>query len=394
MAVYKNKKRVIVAIDTGFDGAKICVNGNLINVPFMITDITNDTENFGLRRIDDNFIRCIKDGRTYLLGDVAKSYLLDDSRRVARQADMESFYTLDRYKMPIFEVALNAFIAYALYQYQEITKENDKLVPFRLDELSSWEIEVGVALPHEYIDTLMPIVEKYLRAPQCVELLVGEMKTGEIKYNIKDTFYNSQIVCALINEAVDDEGKDYEGDSPYDHLPALIIDAGYKTFADMEFARDESITNDLSNLDFAMNNINSRVAEYLTSVTGKHYTSYMVDKLASSRDEVRYINENDVKSINVYDEQQKSIKEISSPLISYLNDKHGKLLDIKMILVAGGTGEAYYPYIKDYCEKERPFLSDHTILAGQHGFMGKECPPVFAIVCGLYKDILMQLNEE
>lgn len=382
-------KRIVLAIDTGFDGGKICVNDNLINIPFMIQDISSDEEGYALRRIDDSFIRCIKDGKTYLLGEVARTFLLNDSRRENRRSDMEVFYTLDRFNMPQFEVALDAFIAYGLYCYQDISAKDKDLETFKLSEINDWDIYVGVALPHQFIDKYIPVVESYLKKEQNLKLIVGMDETGDIKYQIKETFYNSQVICALINEAVDDDGNDRE-DSPYDNLPALILDGGYKTFGYFEFARDESITNDASNIDYAMKNINDRVAAILSEKTGTAYTDYMVDELALKHECVRYLNGDKVESIDVAAEKEIILEEISKKLIDHLNEKYRNLLDIKMILVAGGTGYAYYKYIKEYCEKERPYIK--VVLACKDGFKGKECNPVYAVVCGLYKDMLMQLD--
>ena len=129
----KKKGRVIVAIDTGFDGGKICVNKHVLNIPFMIQDITETKDKFQLRRNDQEFIRCVKDGRTYLLGAVAKTFIMDEGRRAERQSELESFYTLERYNMSLFETALDAFIAYALYRYEDISKNSSN--PFKLSEI-------------------------------------------------------------------------------------------------------------------------------------------------------------------------------------------------------------------------------------------------------------------
>lgn len=384
-----SNKKIVLAIDAGFDGGKICVNGILLNIPFMIQDISSNEEDFELRRIDDNFIRCIKDGKTYLLGTVARTFLLNESRRENRRSEMEVFYTLDRFNMPQFEVALDAFIAYGLYQYSKISNESKELESFNLSEIGDWDIYVGVALPHQYIDKYMSVVKTYLNKEQDLKLIVGTEETGDIKYKIKETFYNSQVICALINEAVDDNGEDSE-DSPYDNLPALILDGGYKTFGYFEFARDESISNDASNMDYAMKNINDRVAAMLNEKTGTTYTDYMVDELALKHETIHYLENGSVKSIDVASEKEAILEETSQKLIEHLNKRYRDLLDVKMILVAGGTGYAYYKYIKEYCEKERPYIK--VVLACQNGFMGKECNPVYAVVCGLYKDMLMQLD--
>lgn len=385
----KKKGRVIVAIDTGFDGGKVCVNKHVLNIPFMIQDITETKDKFQLRRNDQEFIRCVKDGRTYLLGAVAKTFIMDEGRRAERQSELESFYTLERYNMSLFETALDAFIAYALYRYEDISKNSSN--PFKLSEIGEWVIDVAVALPHGYLDVYGPIVRDYLKKPQELELLIGDISTGVITYEIGSKYINSQIICALINQSSDEFGNDIDG-SPYDYLPALIVDGGYKTVGLFGFARDQSITNDKSDTDFAMMNINDQLAASISAQTGKQYTGYLVELLAKNGEPINYIDPetNKVVSIDVRAEKEKVIAQMAEKFIKMLNSDYGDLLDTRYILMAGGTGEAYYPFIKEYCEKNRPYIK--VVLAGEDMKMGEDnIGPVNAIVCGLFKGVI--INE-
>ena len=83
--------------------------------------------------------------------------------------------------------------------------------------------------------------------------------------------------------------------------------------------------------------------------------------------------------------------ETCEQLIEYIKEKYNNLLDIKQIVVAGGTGAAYYEGISKYIKGHRSNLADHVILA-QYKFMGKMISPVQAISVGLYKVLKIQIE--
>lgn len=388
------KKNIIVSIDTGFDGAKIVVNNFVYHIPLVIQDITNEAETYQLRRIDNDYVRCIKDGHTYLIGAVARTYLLTDSRNQEKKSIMESFYTMERYNMPIFKVALSAFICYGLARYAEDSKASAEIETFDPSNIDKWNIKIGVALPHKYVEDLLPSIDDYLHTKQELEIMIGNDIYYSFSYDVEQTYFNSQTVALLINEVIDEDGNDVKGESVYDNLPALVLDGGYKTFGEFSFAQDQSITGDDSNLDYAMMNINHIVAEEIAKHTPGH-NDYMIDEYCRTGEIIRYENEqHKVESIDVSAVKERVLKEVSQKMIKHLLDKYNGLLRTKMILVGGGTGQAYYPYLKEFCDAERDYLSDKLILAGQKPFHGKIYGPVFAVAIGLYKEILMQITLE
>lgn len=385
-------KKIYVAVDAGFDGAKIYVNGRRIHLPATIQDITNEAGTYDLRRVDNNFIKTVINNRTYILGEVARTYLLNKDRGAGKETVMEGFYTMDRFRTNIFESALSSYIAYALYRYSVLTQDDESLATFNLSELSEYEIKVGVALPHNYTEELIDVMDGYLDKQQVLDLIVGNNEAIHFDYKISETIYNSQAICALLNEVLDENGDDVEGDSPYEHLPLLVLVAGYKTIEEFEFARDESITGDDSNVRFAMMNINDSVAEEIRrKVPG--YFGYMIDELVRKDEVIHYLDENNkVQDIAVRPLRESAFNRYSKEFMEHLLQKYNNLLDTKMILVAGGTGKLYYDYIKSYCEENRPYLKDMVKLGGQRGFGKDPCEPIFCVACGLYKDMLMQLG--
>lgn len=388
------KNTLEIALDAGFSGNKIVVNGNIYDIPFSIQDITGEEDRYELRRKDDDFVRCEKNGHTYLIGRVAKEYMLDSARSRARKTTMEAFSTMERYNMPLFKIALEAFLAYGLQRYAKDSRKTNH--PFSAAKINEWSIDVGVALPHSHMDDLIPLVKGYLDEGIDISVMIGLDEPVHYKFNANSTSFNSQVVCILINETVTDDMNDVEGDNDiYAMLPALVIDGGYKTLGKFKLAADQSIVGDDSDTNFAMLNINEKVVAEINAVR-PGYSEYQIDEMCAKGEVVRYIDEATGKPafLDVSEIKAKYLRETCSALIEELCAEYDDLLDFKCILIGGGTGDQYYPFFKEYCEKERPYLVDHIILAGSAPLFGNACGPVHAVVAGLYKDMLMNLEDE
>lgn len=381
-------KKILLAMDAGFSGTKMCVNGYIVSIPFSVVDMTGKEGTYDQRRIDDGFVRGEACGRNYIIGDVAKEYLANESTEHGNR-EMDGFGTIARYNMAAFKPALELFIAYALYRYSKYTKEAEGVEEFKLEELGDYELFIGNALPHSDVAKLMPVIDEYLEPKKKkghhVVLSVGNDTVG-ITFHVSATLYNSQAICLLVNETTDENGDLIDGDTVYEHLPSLVLDGGYKTFGKFIFGRDQSISGDVSDIEYAMMNVNKKVAERVR-VYSPSFHDYMVDEMVESGYKVRYLDEDGkYQQIDIAKLREEVLEEVVGEYIEALNREHNKLLSIESILLGGGTGAAYYPHFKDYCEKNRDYID--VILAFQNkdtavnGFYGE---PVFAIVAGLYK---------
>lgn len=386
------KNTIEIALDAGFSGNKIAVNKNLYDIPFSIQDITDEESRYELRRIDDDYVRVEKDGRIYLIGRAAKEYALDMDKSKSIKTTMEAFSTMERYNMQLFEIALQAFLVYGLQRYAKDSRKSEN--PFRAEDIENWDIHVGVALPHEHLEELAPIVNEYLDKGVDISIMIGTDKKIHYKFTPASKSYNSQVVSMLYNEVVTNELDDVTGEKDiYSMLPALVLDAGYKTLGKFKMAVDSSIVGDDSDTNFAMLNINEKVVAEINAVR-PGFSEYQIDEMCAKGEVVRYIDEESDKPafLDVRAIKEKHLKQTCDELIAHLCAEYDNLLDFKCILIGGGTGEQYYPYIKDFCEKERSYLK--VILAGSEDFYGKPCGPVHAIVAGLFKEILTNLEDD
>lgn len=386
-------KKINFAMDGGFSGNKMCLNGEFVQVPFSVVDITGKPqEQWGEAYLDDGYIRGTVDGKTYLVGQAAKVSLAYDGGGSEEGREMDAFSTMARYTMDIFKPALEIFIAYGLYWYCTMGGGKDK--GYRLEELADYELVVGNALPHADVKKLAPVVRDYLigkkKGKHSVLLKVGHEDAVNVEYTVSVALFNSQTSCCLVNEVFDEKGERIVGDSLYNHLPALVIDGGYKTMGKFYMRRDHSVTGGVSNIEYAMLNVNSLVAQKI-SEKSPGFKDYMVDERIENGAVVRYLEEGACKEIDVKQVKDEVMKDVVERYIAELLKSHDNLLDVEAILIAGGTGAAYYPYIKAYCEKERSFI--HVVLAFQEektSVGGTYGNPVYAIAAGMYKCMIMQ----
>ncbi len=407
MSASKKSKTIRVAVDAGFSGGKVTVNKLVFNIPFVC--IQNDSlkdGDYSLRRVDDNFIQSTYDGVSYTVGEVARTYLLRSKKAENTDGIMQGFYTVSRFTTREFEMTLKTLIAYGLVKYEEYTKSNSKVETFMLEEADQWDIQVGVSLPQSYLTEYRVLIRNYLIGkdgdqPIQLGIVMGTNEEREVSFHVnKNVTCNGQTILAIINELMDEEGNDV--DEMFDNLPSVVLDGGYKTMGEALVDVDQSVVGANSNTEYAMMNINERVTEEISRYAAG-YHDYMMDELAERGEVIHYLDgEGQVKDISVRELKDRETTAASEKLIEHLLEKFDNLLKVKMILVAGGSGSVFYPFIKEYCDEKRQYLSDKVILACSnpenvfHGIVEEEgrfvekeiTDPVYAVSLGLYKQMV------
>lgn len=379
-----SKKRVIIVVDTGFDGCKMCINGYVLNIPFMVEDITTREVNIFSDKSSSNYIIARMDGKTYLVGERARQSLLELDHRTDA-AQMDTFYTIGRFADTKYRVGLKTCLAYGLYMYANSTDE--KLI----EELNNGNVEIviGVALPHQQDEELWTNhVKPILMKPIDVILEVGSRMPVHFDFNINETnmYHNSQAISAMFAVTLKEDGSTDMNEIDPKHRPLLVIDAGYMTVGIFKLSRDGRIDQAESNQQYAMHNINTAVAgevkKYRPEIEG-----YNIEALALSGETVRYKESGSYRTIDIADLRKKQIIVTAENLMNYLVTKFNDLLDIKSAIVAGGTGKIYNEYLAPEFEKRgiRNILATPTI-------DGKEYEPVFAVAIGLYRSLLNLFN--
>ena len=407
------KKQIKIAFDPGFSGGKICINKLVMNIPFVVIQETAFDGDYSLKRPDGTHIAVNYAGTNYTVGQSARDYLLRSKKAATTDSYMQGLYTMSRFDTKEFEVTLKTLIAYALFKYSEYTQSATGEEIFLLEDIGAWDICVGIALPHSYYedpahrDTIRSYFLDEDKAPKeiALDLTVGN-KNIPLRFSVNEQIVcNSQCLCAIINEMIDENGEDVDEFCSGKLFPALVIDGGYKTLGKALIERDMAVVMPESDTEHAMMNINRAVVERISEKT-PGYFDYMIDELAENDEVIRYVNDNgQVGEINVKQIKEEETEKTAGLLIQNLLERFDSLLHVKSILIAGGSGKTYHPFIKEFCDEQRTYLSKSIYLGTQNpknGFMGIVeddgkflhqviAEPIYTVVLGLFKEMEAKL---
>jgi hypothetical protein len=412
---------LVIAVDPGFDATKVVINGVCIKIPYNVVNITNDTQKILFTRTDDFILSHYIRGGSYLVGEEARKLMMQKEERqeqLKKQGMMDSF---NKFETQDFNINFFTALGIALIRYSRFTvrtnakpalhllpyvagptdsDENKRIAAGNKEELSKFKIILGVALPHEVAvnadDPTWPAIHAELAKPH--EFSV-EVKEGEYPLSIsvpeKQAKCLSQVICALLGEAADDTGNEIKDSEMLKYLPALVIDGGYKTVGLFKLTTIKAVAQDESNTDYAMGNIHKAVAQELRDKYGRSdiqdfsIPSILEDPYTAGK--LVYQKDQNTAVVDVSALCRATEETMFNAFINYIDDKFEKLLDIKQILITGGTGAVYYPYFKKYAEEHAGHLVGHVILT-DYDFFGKKLNPVYAIAAGLYKTLRHSIN--
>lgn len=409
------KKKIIISFDTGFSGGKIIINKLVLNVPFVIIRQNLITDgDYSLRKADPSYISCEYDSEIYSIGQAAEDYLLRSKKSETTDATMQGLFTMSRFNTKEYAVMLKSLIGYALLKYAAYSSQAPSVDTFSFENIDNWDIYVGVSLPHSYMEAYRQNIRQYLIGEDennpithQMKLTIGANDPVDIAFQVnKRIICNSQLKNAIINELLSEDLKDVPSICDRENRPTLVIDGGYKTIGLGLVETDMSIANAVSNTEYAMLNINEAVSKQIEPFA-EGYHDYMIDEMAEKNEVVRYLDdEKKVQEIHVKELKEKATEEAAENLIQFLLTKFDDMLRIKSILIAGGTGKAYQPYIEQFCKDNRAFLVDNIHIGTQnpenvfHGIMEVNgtfqqmsiTDPVYTVVIGLFKEMCTKLD--
>lgn len=397
----KSKKIVLnVAVDPGFSGCKMVIGNNKYHtklpvIPFSILDITGHENKYTL---GENDIVILKNGHSYMVGEKVKKALLTDTVMSQAKTDYENFTTnVTRFKTELFNIAMEACIAWGLHTYKKMYEVALKETPYEINNLDeSVDIKVGIALPHANINEFNEHIYKSIEAKHVYDVKIGT-EVISFEYNIKKGNSNvaSQTIMALLNETMNDFGQDVDDNVKDEFLPALIIDAGYHTVGRAILTEALSIEKDDSDTKYAMANVNESVSEELKKYN-LVYSAATIDELykrGRTLDGVVYNN-------GVRDEVDVDIVALKNSMVeqnvNLMMDEFSKIYNdfsgIRKIIVAGGSGKVYYEFMIKYLKNKKMDRAAARCHLASGTLNGEPVDPVMAISSGLYKT--MAAEEE
>ena len=99
------------------------------------------------------------------------------------------------------------------------------------------------------------------------------------------------------------------------------------------------------------------------------------------------MHEGKAATIDLVQSREEKIQEVCSSLIEHLNEKYNNLLDFNYVLVAGGTGAAFYQQLFDYYTSTGISDAEHFLLASSE-LMGQKYSIEYSIAIGAYKGLM------
>lgn len=401
MAKIEQNYNLVIAVDPGFSDTKVVINGVMFKIPRALVDVTGKTGNFIIGAKQPGYILShYIEGRDILLGEQAKALITVPEYKEQRRNMEVILNSYERFSTDDSEVTIMTAIGLALINYAEYSKKKNIHPEIDINKPltgTPFKIYVGVALPNDAVEDKWGSVKKYLTGHHVFSI---ETEDGEYDLDFtiekKNLMSNSQVISAFIGCIADDDGKiseDVLKDVYRKKLPALIIDGGYRTIADFLFTENYMAEGASSNTKYAMAVIYERAAAYIRETYGRNDVN--ADDIIQHLDTDGTIvceKDGNTESVDIKPIVEKFKDEICQEYVEHLNRKYNKLLDVKQIIVVGGTGAAYYSFLVKYINEHKKHLKDAVTLT-DYMFIGRNITPEFAIVVGMYKSILAAIRN-
>lgn len=383
----EEEKRLVIAVDPGFNATKITVNGLLVlDIPKDIVDITGNMHTMIGEKGDEYYVSRYIAGKEYLVGHNARKLMLEKENQTTQDKVYGALNSYKYFETTESDINIMTAIGVALIKYAKWTKNNKIKPTLELDNMEDWEIFLGIALPHQAVDKVRQNLK--MRLAKTHEYSV-ETKDAiyHLKFSIKEDrcVFISQAIVALLGTTSDENGHLIKGSKALDNLPALVIDGGYLTVGIFKFTRVQTVEGAESNTNFAMSNIYERIAEKIKREYGRdNIKSFNIQAILDEGGKIVVMKDKNTEYVDIKKMVKEEEKAVFQEFIAYINDKYDDLIDIKQVLFTGGTGNIYYKYMKEYVKDHKGHLVDHILLTN-YEFYGKEIDPVYAICLGLYK---------
>ena len=397
MAAIAKEENIFITVDPGFDSVKVLVNGFYQKFPKEVVDITELDESKFIGNKTGAFLKASYiEGKQHLVGEYAAKFLSERNKKEGGQESEMIHDTFETFKTTDRQISIMSAIGKGLIDYALNSKNS--VVSFVKQEDGSINVNtgigrlyVGVAMPHDAVDE-WSYIRSWLKGTHKYKL---ETRDGIYNFDldIKNIMDGSQVISALFGTLTDDNGSFVDDNTlNEDKLPAIVIDGGYYTVGMAHFTSVKLVDDSASNLTYAMKNIYEMVAEQIRETSKRtDVTSAKVKQVMRSKDKtINYVDDKmNGHTIDVNDLVQTATGKVCESMIAELRQKYNNLVDIKTLLITGGTGIAYYEHIKEILAG-CPWIS---VELTDYEFMGEQITPDFAIVIGMYKVLRAAVTE-
>lgn len=352
-----------VAIDVGYGGVKVFSMHGMHSFPSILfrvkrdsTFLDNETD---IKYIDEN-------GNLWYIGDRARDSLEPGSRQI----DSDEFYSEKRLETDEFLILMRISIYLGLCNSDFQFNLNNK------------RIRLCTGLPEEDVERDSSKLRKIISGHHYFKISIGGREFVKVNFDIEedDIEILSQPQGTIYSMAFDIYGNIPREDLIIDKN-VLVLDGGMYTFDTYLSNRaDQGISKTWE--DFAMHEVHLHVRDIIKEKTGRYINEFDIEKYMMDDRNPSTIRYDGNQRYYFGDAYLNTVKEMATALVKKLKRTYDNFNDVDTVIVTGGTGKAYYPYLEQLIPVDEIMLAERNDTALGH------FDAIFSNVVGFFKFIV------
>lgn len=405
---FKKHKMLLIAVDPGYDGFKIYINyKRFLSKSLVIrTGESEDFEDIKSSTVGDGTFVQIRDNSGKVIQYKTGRNAQDDLTNVSNvSADTDVFYSdAERFSTPEFRASFYSAVLRALWQYSLEENAVGFTVDDLVNDLSSWNIWMMIAVPYAYSAQAQKNIRSLLNVPIDGKFKLSRNMTLTLsgKLPIVKIYFHEQVLAAFDGQYVDPCGNysDAFEQTMAEYLPAILIDAGYHTCAIVFITTAQDVLNgnatDASGNPipeevFSMEAFDKETArrlreKYSTArISDEELLPSLINDYCTGK---RTLYANNTRSggseeVDVAAIRAAVLNDGKNRLIEYLDRKFG-MKKVTSAFITGGTGGSImFDYLSNVFGNW-PNIKQVTLITGED-IDNTEAGSVFGVAYGAYK---------
>lgn len=358
-----------LALDIGYGGVKIFSMNGMHSFPSILFRVKKDTT-FLDSETDIKYID--EDGNLWYIGDRARDSLETGSRQI----DSDEFYSEKRLDTDEYLILVRVAI------YLGLCKPDFKF------SLQGKRIRLCTGLPEEDVERDSAKLRKIIAGHHHFKISVGGRDFVKVNFDIEedDIEILSQPQGTIYSMAFDMKGGIPREDLIVDKN-VLVLDGGMYTFDTYLSNRaDQGISKTWE--DFAMHEVHIKVRDIIKEKTNRYINEFDIEKYMMDERNPSTIRYEGKQRYYFGDDYIRTLKNMSNSLVKKLKRTYDDFNDVDTVIVAGGTGKAYYPYLEELVPVDEIMLAE-----SDDPQLGK-FDAVFSNVVGFFKFLVYLIGAD
>lgn len=321
----------IAAVDVGYSAVKAFSANSITCFPYYARKV--DPSALTLKTPDSSDIQYRDSNGTWNVGALAQNMISSDEA----MDSAATMYGRNRYYSPMFLVTARTGIALSMLSNQYGSPNGKTPI-----------IQTG--LPPAYMKSDSAFLIDVLSGHHTFEVKVGTGKWTKFDFDLpKENIYiMPQPMGSLISAGTDNKGKETYEAKKLNSSNLLIVDGGFGTL-DVFNVKNGQLSSIETFDDLGMKRVFGDTANEIYKKFNVEVPIYAMQKYLQDGNVKVFDRANmktELKSFaDILDEQN---KKVCMEAINRLRTMYNDFLDYQYIIVTGGTGAAWMPYIKDF----------------------------------------------